>query len=404
MTTNTNTNNHDLSSTDTALSESTTLAQRWSPLRRRNGLHEAYSIPLEETASHPSERSRSWSLPHRKDIRNLDDISRALHGYPRLAKYMAHEPGMAIARRFTASNQRILLYRQAQIVCLEHDLDEMEQNFAVQKHLHQNIRELMYAEPGSDGEKLWQKIQELDTALEKYSKLKRDCWYDHLAENKSTDRLLLGQKALYDLPAADHIAVNDLNNFANCEALGGSWMEHPEDTVFEIFYEDGKYKAEQKDLVRLSGAARYSDPFTRWFWGTFLQFFHDVYRRFRVPASFLAKKRDKLTISQQADRPDGSYTYESTALYLIARTTSMAMASLLPTISILALYHINSDLWRIGFIAMFSVVFTACLSIFTAATRIEIFIASLGLASVQVVFIGNLLTPSIAPTTSRKSQ
>lgn len=67
-------------------------------------------------------------------------------------------------------------------------------------------------------------------------------------------------------------------------------MEHPEDTVFEIFKEDGKYKAEQKDLIRLSGSARYSDPFTRWFWGPFLQSFHDVYRRFRVLLPFLKKR------------------------------------------------------------------------------------------------------------------
>jgi len=75
----------------------------------------------------------------------------------------------------------------------------------------------------------------------------------------------------------------------------------------------------------------------------------------------------------------------------------MILASFLPTASILALYYINNDVWRIGFIAIFSVVFTACLSFFTAATRIEIFIASLGLASVQVVFIGNLLGPSSVP-------
>lgn len=85
---------------------------------------------------------------------------------------MAHEEGMAIARRFTSSNLRILLYRQAEIVCIEHDLDELEQNFAGQTHLHQNIRELMYAEKGSDGHKIWEKIQELDTALERYSKFK----------------------------------------------------------------------------------------------------------------------------------------------------------------------------------------------------------------------------------------
>jgi hypothetical protein len=69
----------------------------------------------------------------------------------------------------------------------------------------------------------------------------------------------------------------------------------------------------------------------------------------------------------------------------------MAMASVLPTISIIALYFIDNNVWRLIFILVFSVVFTVCLSIFTAATRIEIFLASIGLASVQAVFVGNLI-------------
>jgi hypothetical protein len=158
------------SRTSTTLSEAATLNQRWSPTRHREGADAAYSIPLEETIDKGSERVRSWSLPHRKTIRSLDDYNRALHGYPRLATFMAHEPGAAIARRFASLNLRILLYKQAEIVCLEHELDELEQNFAGQKHLHQNIRELIHAEPGSDGHKIWEKVQKLDLVLERYSK------------------------------------------------------------------------------------------------------------------------------------------------------------------------------------------------------------------------------------------
>jgi hypothetical protein len=162
---------NDISPTETSLSEATTLGQRWNPLRHRNGGANDFSIPLEEASGNANERLRSWSLPHRKTIRSLDDVSRALHGYPRLATFMAHEPGAAIARRFASLNLRILLYKQAEIVCLEHELDELEQNVAGQKHLHQNIRELIHAESGSDGHKIWDKIQKLDVALERYSKL-----------------------------------------------------------------------------------------------------------------------------------------------------------------------------------------------------------------------------------------
>jgi hypothetical protein len=97
------------------------------------------------------------------------------------------------------------------------------------------------------------------------------------------DRLLLEQKALYELPEADDIDINDLNNFCHNEQMGGRWLQHPEDTIWETLEEKGgKYKAQQKDLVRLSGHERYVDPFTRWLWGPCLQFIHQIYSKFKV--------------------------------------------------------------------------------------------------------------------------
>ncbi|TLD20917.1 ATP synthase subunit gamma [Venturia nashicola] len=343
-----------------SLSESSTLDQAWSPKQPGQDRPETFSIPINEREEKKEFEKRIC----------LDDHNRAVHGYPKLATFMAHEPGGAIARRFASLNLRILLYKQAEIVCLEHELDELETKFRDKKDLHHSVKALIHAEAGSEGKELWDKIQSIDVALERYN------------------RLLLEQKALYELPSADHIDINDLNNFANNEEAGGEWLAHPENTIWAIVEDNGKRLAEQKDLVRLSGSERYTDPFTQWLWGPFLQFFHRIYSKF-----------------SDADGADGSYDYNSAAgILVLARATSMALASLLPTVSILALYHINNDLWRIGFIAIFSVVFTACLSFFTAATRIEIFIASIGLASVQVVFIGNLLTSSSAPTTSTKSK
>jgi hypothetical protein len=40
------------------------------------------------------------------------------------------------------------------------------------------------------------------------------------------------------------------------------------------------------------------------------------------------------------------------------------------------------------FIGLWSATFSICLAFFTSATRIEIFMASVALASVQVVFVG----------------
>jgi len=72
----------------------------------------------------------------------------------------------------------------------------------------------------------------------------------------------------------------------------------------------------------------------------------------------------------------------------VATVIAMLMASAMPTSSIVALYYIDSAVWRLAFIVLFSAFFASTLAIFTKAKRIEIFSASLALASVQVVFVG----------------
>lgn len=164
--------------------------------------------------------------------------------------------------------------------------------------------------------------------------------------------------------------------------MGGRWLSHPEDTIWETIQPKGskKYKAEQRDLVRLSGDDRYEDPFTRFLWGPFLQLFHSVWSKIRHP-----------------NLPAGAYEYNGTIINRVAKASGMVTASLLPTISILALYYINPVLWKMLFIVFFSVVFTAAMAAFTSASRIEVFIGSVSLAGVQAVFVGNLITPNNCP-------
>lgn len=176
------------------------------------------------------------------------------------------------------------------------------------------------------------------------------------------------------MPSAEDIDTNDLYNFIHNEEMGGRWLSHPEDTVWEIFQEKGKYKAEQRDLVRLSGDEKYKDPFSRFLWGPALQLFHQGWSRIRHP-----------------NLPAGGYAYDEKVIDRFSKTLGMATASLLPTVSILALYYINNNMWRLIFIIIFSLVFTAALAAFTSASRAEVFIASVSLAGVQAVFVSNFL-------------
>jgi hypothetical protein len=133
--------------------------------------------------------------------------------------------------------------------------------------------------------------------------------------------------------------------------------------------------------------------------GSWVPSFNSSMKRYILGSEYvaLASEISRLLADKLQSGDDGVYTYDSVAWRIIPRALSMTMASLLPTISILALYFIDNDLWRMGFIIIFSVIFTACLSMFTGATRIEIFLASVGLASVQAVFVGNLIGPTSGP-------
>ncbi|KAL9081166.1 MAG: hypothetical protein Q9157_000257 [Trypethelium eluteriae] len=185
----------------------------------------------------------------------------AQHGYPRLATHMGNTVGAAIYRRFVSANARILLYRQAEITWLEHELNHLEELYQDEKHLRHRVGELKAAPAGSNGALLWAKVKELDDALSKYN------------------YTLLQQKRLYELPKADDLSVKELYNFVHREESGGRWLDHPEDTIWEV---DDQGRQLQKDLVLLSGGFHNRDAFTRFLAGPLLEAFHSIYKRFRV--------------------------------------------------------------------------------------------------------------------------
>lgn len=84
----------------------------------------------------------------------------------------------------------------------------------------------------------------------------------------------------------------------------------------------------------------------------------------------------------------GEYVYGDANVSTVMRAFVMVLASALPTCSIVALYFIEDTVRRLAFIVMFSAVFASALTLFTEARSIDVFTASVALASVQVVFVG----------------
>ena len=66
-----------------------------------------------------------------------------------------------------------------------------------------------------------------------------------------------------------------------------------------------------------------------------------------------------------------------------------AVSAALPTTAILVLYFVRNTVYRIGLVIVFTVVFSAALTVLTGAKRIEIFSATAAFAAVEVVYIGS---------------
>lgn len=97
------------------------------------------------------------------------------------------------------------------------------------------------------------------------------------------------------------------------------------------------------------------------------------------------------TVVQKPDGDLDEYVYQEKTLSRWMGGVVMIVASALPTCSIVALYYIRSAIWRLMFILLFGFVFAAALVFFTEARPINVFAASVTLASVQVVFVGTAL-------------
>ncbi|PQE07040.1 ATP synthase subunit gamma protein [Rutstroemia sp. NJR-2017a BBW] len=83
------------------------------------------------------------------------------------------------------------------------------------------------------------------------------------------------------------------------------------------------------------------------------------------------------------------YEYKEKTVTRVADMIGISIASLLPVLAVIVLYSVHEMLVRLGIIAMFTVVFALALMVTTNAKRVEIFAATAGFASVQVVFVGS---------------
>jgi hypothetical protein len=100
-------------------------------------------------------------------------------------------------------------------------------------------------------------------------------------------------------------------------------------------------------------------------------------------------QKHKRTGGRIIDEETGLVDYHEGRLSKVTKLMSTIVASTMPMIAILGLYFEKSLLTRIYTAIGITGAFAAMLVVFTSARRIEIFMATAGLAAVEVVFIGS---------------
>ncbi|KAH8803659.1 hypothetical protein F5884DRAFT_681882 [Xylogone sp. PMI_703] len=278
-------------------------------------------------------------------------------GYAKMAGLMGNYPEIAIFRRFGALNVENILLLQAELRDLEVQLRE------VQKEDHNSGHQdrCVYARdwwtlsesgeptsrPGNDGRqwqlllKIRQKLNEYNTALLQQAQICK-----------------LGQPSIADVQFLS------------------SWMQRP--TMGNVYLLGQDYKIwsdpDLPDLVSLRSRTA-DDTFTEWILNTAIRWFH------RSVGRFLRKPKDKEYLRN-------TVVYSDTGIVRFTKIITMAVASLLPIISIVILYVVRNMTARLGIVASFTAFFSVCMGVATKASMEDIFAATAAFAAVQVVFVG----------------
>lgn len=132
------------------------------------------------------------------------------------------------------------------------------------------------------------------------------------------------------------------------------------------------------DLLTFHKPPPDQDAFTKWMTRWPVTLYHRLWGH-----------KHKRTGDRIIDEETGLVDYHEGRLIKATKLMSTTVASTMPMIAILGLYFEKNLLTRIYTAMGITAAFAAILVVFTNARRIEIFMATAGLATVEVVFIGS---------------
>ncbi|KAF2488939.1 hypothetical protein BU16DRAFT_531983 [Lophium mytilinum] len=283
-------------------------------------------------------------------------LAELLPGYPKLAGQMGLLPEIAIFRRFSALNAQNLLYLQAELVWLEKKLRKVESEDNKDYSKSRYALDWFWLSQSdqlgnNDASEQLSLVREISLKLKQYNDA------------------VIQQSLIHSMPEPSKWDLNDIQHYLATDEMGPLNLIGDDACTWGSIADR---KSHSPDLVALR--PRHKED---WF------------------SNFLTKKvtmwlfRCGLARFKKPSRVLGVVGYKDSTVFRITYCIATLVASLLPVASIAVLYYVQAMKARLAIIAAFCLIISCSLSVFTTATRSEVFTATAAFSAVMVVFVGS---------------
>ncbi|KAK8121771.1 hypothetical protein PG984_010441 [Apiospora sp. TS-2023a] len=298
-------------------------------------------------------------------------LGQKARGYPKLADFMV-EHDHVMLRQFRQLAVRDLLYLQAEICELEHDLIKQRADDAnasgERQYYDCDWWRLHQGETRMTGGEQWKLVLQVRAKLQegqqKQRAVKTHCYFTIVdTAMQQYQSMVSFQRPSQQQREELHQYINSASLGGLCGFLGRDLGNHPPAVpVYD--------RNHLNDILFLREDSLESDFLSHLLTGPILRLFHHLWRFFKRPLP-----HDAETALERGEHTALWY-YSDRHTRLVANLIGSGVSSLLPMLSIIALFYVETTLTRLGLVCVFTVIFSLCMFLATQCRRVEIFAAT----------------------------
>ncbi|KAF1977066.1 hypothetical protein BU23DRAFT_596575 [Bimuria novae-zelandiae CBS 107.79] len=335
-----------------------------------------------------STRQCKLLVPH-DTAQLIIQVDNTPNGYPRLAAFQSSESNFSLYRSFTYLHSRVLLDLQDDIAGLERELDEIDWDDFDEDPSRLRSCEFDRACDENDGrtrrvilKEIRAKLMEYDEVLIKARTL--DSFQKPSDRNyRSVRRFHYNHKPLMDAETEPIRSKEDTVSLRNSGREGGSFDGGLEKAIF-------KFDEWVSGMLRRFGVKEHpSSPLGRYFQSPELR----AKTTNKYITLYSSTRIDKLANILITLVIFALLVVPVVAMYMLTSTTAHIGNESGSTDSSALDANTRDTLNAVGLLIVFTLLFSAAMSLLTKAARHELFAASAAYCAILVVFIGNFTGP-----------